>query len=88
MAGTIIRGTVRSRSGEPIVEARVYITKAPVSMPDIAALTNEQGEFSLHGPVPGSYHLECTAEGFLQESRTIVVEEGQPEVSLILELAE
>ena len=88
MPGTVIRGTVRSRSGEPIVEARVYFTEAPAAMPDVAALTNDNGDFSLHAPVAGTYRIECTAEGSRQGSETVEATADQPEVRLVIELAE
>jgi hypothetical protein len=51
-------------NGAPIAQARVYFTSAPTATPDIAALTNDRGEFTLSAPVPGEYAIEAAAEGF------------------------
>jgi Carboxypeptidase regulatory-like domain len=42
----------------------VYFASAPGPVPDIAALTDEHGTFSLSAPMPGLYTLECAVEGF------------------------
>jgi protocatechuate 3,4-dioxygenase beta subunit len=54
-AMTIIRGHVVDPQGRPVAEAAVYIVSAPVSMPDIAQLTDDQGQFAMSAPVPGHY---------------------------------
>jgi hypothetical protein len=51
---TIVHGQVLDPHGKPEREASVYIISAPVSMPDIAQLTDEQGRFTLSAPIPGS----------------------------------
>ncbi len=89
MAGAVISGTVLSLSGgEPIVEARVYFVDAPGPMPDIAALTNEAGGFSLGAPFNGTYRIETAVEGFLAASKTVEVTGEQDEIRLVIELAE
>ena len=45
--------------------ARVLFTSAPAPLPDIAALTGEDGTFTLSVPVPGKYELAVHAEGFV-----------------------
>ena len=60
----VISGVVRDSHGNPIAQARVYFTNGPVPLPDIAALTNKDGAFSLSAPVAGSYTIACAAEGF------------------------
>lgn len=52
---TIIRGRVVDPQGSPVAGAAVYIISAPASMPDIAQLTDEQGQFALSASVPGHY---------------------------------
>lgn len=54
-AMTTIRGHVVDPQGDPMAEAAVYIVAAPGSMPDIAQLTDDQGQFTIAAPVPGRY---------------------------------
>jgi hypothetical protein len=56
-----IVGRVTTPEGEPVSEAAVMITGGPAH-PDIAALTNEQGEYRLTNLVPGEYALLVNAE--------------------------
>lgn len=56
-AMTIIRGQVVDSQGRPVAEAAAYIVSAPVSMPDIAQLTDDQGQFTMSAPVPGHYTI-------------------------------
>jgi hypothetical protein len=88
MAGTVIEGRTWSREHGPVVEARVYFTEAPVALPDIAALTDGDGRFSLFVPVPGKYTLECSAEGFLVATVTINVTGEKSRIDLPVELLE
>jgi carboxypeptidase family protein len=73
----VISGTVRDPGGNPVAEARVYFTGGPVPLPDIAALTNGNGAFSLSAPSTGTYHLGCAAEGFAPGAATVTVTAGQ-----------
>lgn len=41
----------------PVVEAAVYLVSAPVPMPDIAQLTDEEGRFAFAAPSPGPYTI-------------------------------
>lgn len=45
-----------------MAEAAVYIVKAPVNMPDLAQLTDEQGQFMVPAPVPGLYTLGARSD--------------------------
>jgi hypothetical protein len=73
----LIRGVVRDPSGSPIPEARAYFVGGPEPFPDIAALTNEQGEFTLSAPAPGTYRIECAAEGFSSRPTAVDIGEDQ-----------
>ena len=53
----IIDGTVTDPSGRPVAGAAVLIASSPTPVPDIAALTGEDGRFSITVPVPGAYRL-------------------------------
>lgn len=60
--GGVIRGRVHLADGMPVVEARVFLTSAPVDTPDVALLTDEEGRFSLAVPSPGRYVVACHAD--------------------------
>lgn len=60
----LLSGTVHDPEGRPVAGARVLFTSAPAPLPDIAALTGEDGSFTLSAPAPGSYALAVHAEGF------------------------
>lgn len=61
-AVTTINGQVIDPEGRPIGEAAVYIVASPVSMPDIAQLTDGEGRFTLSAPVPGRYTVGARSD--------------------------
>ena len=50
---TVVVGTVRDPIDEPVPQGRVYIASGPEPVPDIAALTNVEGQFALTLPSCG-----------------------------------
>ena len=74
---SVISGVVRDSYGNPIVQARVYFTNGPVPLPDIAALTNKDGAFSLTAPAAGSYTIACAAEGFAPTEVTVAIADSK-----------
>ncbi|MFE6161270.1 carboxypeptidase-like regulatory domain-containing protein [Streptomyces sp. NPDC056486] len=57
-----ITGVVRDASGTPVTGAHVLFTDGPQPLPDIAALTDAEGRFSLSAPTTGVYTLTCRAD--------------------------
>ena len=57
-----ITGVVRDASGTPVPGAHVLFTEGPQPLPDIAALTDAEGRFSLSAPTTGVYRLTCRAD--------------------------
>jgi hypothetical protein len=55
-----IQGRVIASGGRPVPGASVIIASGPGSVPDIAAETNEHGEFALSGLHPGTYILRAS----------------------------
>jgi hypothetical protein len=82
---SVISGVVRSPEGKPVSNARVYFTAGPGSLPDVAALTDEDGKFSLTAPAPGEYVVESSADEFGARSSKVKVKGGE-EVRLDLKL--
>lgn len=75
MAATpiIATGVVRGPAGEQVALARVFIARSPVPVPDIAALTDAGGWFTLTLPAAGSYELACVADGYASLSTTVEI---------------
>jgi Carboxypeptidase regulatory-like domain len=73
----IVAGVVRGRADEQVPEARVFIAGGPVPVPDIAALTDADGRFTLSLPMQGSYEVACVAEGYAPSSTTIEVADNR-----------
>ncbi len=69
----VISGVVLDDQGKPVREARVAFASAPVAIPDIAALTNDEGAFTLSAPVPGRYAVQVAADGFAAASAEAIV---------------
>jgi Carboxypeptidase regulatory-like domain len=68
MGASLVSGLVHDEQNKAIAMARVSFVHGPGSLPDIAALTDTRGAFMLSVGLPGSYVLECMADGF-QSSR-------------------
>lgn len=75
---SVISGVVRSPDGKPVANARVYFTDGPVPLPEIAALTDDEGKFSLTAPAPGKYVVASAADDFAGKSSTVRVKGGEP----------
>jgi len=58
----LVRGRTVDEQGNPVPGATVVVTRAPVSVPDIAVRSDERGEFVLTLPAPGRYQLGGRAE--------------------------
>lgn len=82
---SLISGLVRDSDGKPVPNARVSFVESPVPVPDIAALVDNYGAFTISAPVPGDYTIEVMAGGFVRKKLKISVldnEEKHVEVTL------
>ena len=79
-----IHGQVVDPQGNPVTEAAVYIAAAPVNMPDVALLTDEQGNFVIGAPVTGRYEIGARSEPWVAVEVKVEVQEGQSAVVKIL----
>lgn len=59
----VIAGTVSSAAG-PVALARVAVEVAPGPIPDVAALSDVRGRFTIATLGPGTYRLAAFADGF------------------------
>lgn len=69
-----ITGYVKDQNGNPVVGASIYIVSAPVRMPDIAQLTDDQGKFILGAPTPGKYTIGIRSDelGAIQKEIEVI----------------
>jgi len=64
MATVLIRGVVRGAGGVLLEGAVIVFVEAPVDVPDIAAMTGDDGTFVVAAPAPGRYLLGIRADGY------------------------
>lgn len=81
-----IRGRVRDPEGQPIRAARVYLLSGPGPFPDIAALTRDDGSFSLAVREAGAYDVGARAQGFAPGSARVVVAPGARDATAEVQL--
>ena len=82
----LIFGEVKDDNGNPISEARVSFVEGPVPLTDIAALTDNNGNFVLSAPAAGDYTIEVVLEGFV--SKRVRVSTGASlELRVIVQLS-
>ena len=82
----LITGRVSQSGGQPIAGARVLFASGPGALPDIAALTDDTGRFSMAAPWPGDYTLEVVADGFhSQRVHTAVGTRERADISIELQ---
>ena len=74
----LITGTVRGPNGKPISGARCFFTDGPVAFPEIAAITDDQGVFSLTAPAAGKWVVSCAADDLSAKTATVKVSGGKP----------
>jgi len=80
----IINGTVTDQAGYPVVGATVLIASSPVPVPDIAALTGDDGTFSIAVPARGAYRLVVRSEVDLAE---VAVDVAAAEAQVLVALS-
>jgi len=79
-----ISGTVVDAAGRPVAGARVYVARAPGPVPDVAAVTGRDGQFSLAAGRPGVYEIACSTDALGDASATVHV--GKADVAVELRL--
>jgi hypothetical protein len=71
-SGLVLTGWVRTEEGVPIVGARVHVFGT-----DSAVLTDNKGEFALHGLPGGTRMIETRAIGFFPDDRPVDLTDQQ-----------
>ena len=73
----LIAGVVSDREGTVVPAARVSFVAGPAALPDIAAITDNRGRFTLSAPAPGDYTIQCVADGYAPQNLRVSVRAGQ-----------
>lgn len=68
----IIQGTVRDKSGEPLIGANVIIKENR-----LGAATNKNGKYVIYKLKPGKYTVEVSFIGYKKETKEVVVKKGE-----------
>ena len=80
-----IQGTVTSKSGRLPPEVAVLIDSGP-QHPDIAALADANGNFSLIGLSSGEYKISAYVDGVRQATQRVHILDDEPsQVQLVLD---
>ncbi|MCP4582497.1 MAG: carboxypeptidase regulatory-like domain-containing protein [candidate division Zixibacteria bacterium] len=72
-----IQGQVKDLMGRPIEGATIIITGDSPEHKDIAALTNENGEYSFDDLIGGAYSLMASTEDGIQKEQKVDVNTGE-----------
>jgi protocatechuate 3,4-dioxygenase beta subunit len=83
VSARLIVGTVVDARGEPVAGATVYFVEGPVPLPDIAAVTDAEGRFTLTAPAPGPYTVGGAFDD-VAASEHVTVAQGRRELTLRL----
>jgi len=67
-----IQGTVRDKSGEPLIGANVIIKENK-----FGSATNRYGRYSIHKLKPGKYTIEASYIGYKKETKEVIVKKGE-----------
>lgn len=72
-------------NGHPVPDATVSVARAPVSMPDLAMITDADGRFAVDIPAPGRYVFSVFVDGRARElARELTPGRGPAVVQLVL----
>jgi len=81
-----IRGrVVNAEDGSSIADASAIIVDGPAPVPDIAAVTDQNGEFALSVPTGGKWRL-CIFDGSGSEQEVLVEVPQSSELEVALEI--
>jgi hypothetical protein len=78
----VITGRVRDAHGAPLPNARVYFVRGPGDLPDVAAITDTRGLFTLTAPTPGEYEIECMTDEAGSARQRVEVQNDDLQVEL------
>lgn len=83
--GRVVGRVTDSATGNPVVGAPVVVTDGPGPLPDLAFLTDENGDFVIPEILPGDWVLRVDADGLGQGTLMVgVISERSVSVALAL----
>jgi hypothetical protein len=82
-----ISGVVKDNNGNAISGARVSFVSGPVPLPDIAALTDNNGTFVISAPVQGEYIIEIVSEQLIVKKVKIAIESNNQKKHIEINLS-
>ena len=78
----LIFGKIVDADSNPVADARIAFSRAPVPVPDIAMLSDASGQFTLSVPVNGAYELTVTADPHPPHTVTVNVQAERTNVNV------
>ena len=84
---TVINGVVKDSKGNPVSQARASFVSGPVSLADIAALTDSKGTFSLSAPIAGEYIIQVVEDEFITENVKVIIENNTQKKNIDITLS-
>ncbi|HEY6878154.1 MAG TPA: hypothetical protein VI299_09040 [Polyangiales bacterium] len=79
----VLTGKVVSRQGSPVPDARVFFVDGPGPFPEIAALSDAAGLFSLSAPQDGLYVVACATDAGSAARASVLVPTTQQVVLVV-----
>ena len=58
----LVSGRVVDREGRPVAGARVFFSRGPAAVQDVALLTGDDGEYTMSAPSAGEYEITTIAD--------------------------
>lgn len=84
MPNTPVHGLVVDAKGRPVAQASVGWVDGPVALPEVMALTDAQGRFTLTAPVHGAYRLHCRSDAHGERQLAVQVGASSPALRVVL----
>lgn len=83
--GSLLKLLIVNGIGKPLENVRVVLDSAPVPVPDIAAMSDDQGEASIWLPAAGRYDISFYADGYKPSHLEMDAREENVIQTLVLE---
>lgn len=81
----LVSGKVVDRQGRPVAGARVFFSRGPDTVPDVALVTGDDGSYTMAAPVEGEYEITTFADEYGSATAVIDVKgDGEHRVELRL----
>ncbi|MEZ4733757.1 MAG: carboxypeptidase-like regulatory domain-containing protein [Caldilineaceae bacterium] len=71
-------GVVTDEAGNPLAGAVVFVVRSISTVRDVAAITNEKGEYRLTSIPTGAYELSAVHDAYVTASTTVQLHSTQP----------